>query len=83
MNLSPLPQADGLVKAVIELWEGGIALVLAESMDIGVDIGIKSPVAQYALVSKVDVVEFGLAPYEIKLCGDYKGGNVKDEVGKG
>ena len=32
---------------------------------------------------KVEVVVFGLAPYEVKLGSDDKGGNVEDEMWKG
>jgi hypothetical protein len=83
VNLVPLSQANGLVKAMVQLWESRVALVLAKSVDIGMNIGIKGPIAQYAPVGEVEVVELRLAPYEVKLGGNYKGGNVENEMGKG
>ena len=82
MNLPSLSQLDGLIKAVVQLGEGSVALVLAKRVHIGVNVGIKSPIAQYVFVRKVEVVVFGLAPYEIELGSDDKGRNVKDEMWK-
>ena len=80
MNLPSLSQLDGLIKAVVQLGEGSVALVLAESVYVGVNIGIKSPITQYVFMRKVEVVVFGLAPYEIELGSDDKGRNIKDKM---
>lgn len=83
MNLPSLSYLDSLIKAVVQLGKGSVALIVAKRVYICVNIGIKSPVAQYVLMRKVEVVVFGLSPYEIELGSDDKGRNVKDEMWKG
>lgn len=46
VDLSPLSQLNGLIKAVVQLGKSSVALVLAERMYVGVNIGIKRPVAE-------------------------------------
>lgn len=79
MDLVSLTQTHGVFEAVVQLGKGGIALVLAKSVYVGVKVGVENPAA-VRIPRAEAVVPLGLAPYEIELYGDYKGRDVKNKV---
>jgi len=44
---------------VVQLGEGGIALIMAEGVDVGMDIGVPMP----SLVARLEGAQAGLPPY--------------------
>ena len=78
MNFPSLSQFHGLIKAVIQFGKGHVTLLMAESVDVGVYIGIEIP-GPRGLRARVDV-SGRLPPHRPQLCGYDKSGNIEDEV---
>ena len=57
-------------------------MLMAQSVYIGVNVGVEIPIPLHMPVREIQVVMLGLPPYRIELRRDYKGRDVKDEVRK-